>query len=1102
MFLTGNATEDTPDSEGHDMPDSSGIPLAEPQNQSWQVLHELPDAVFFLDVDSDQILDVNEAARRLTGFRSEQLAGHHISRVLSSKSARTWESLLASLRGKSTTHSQEGLELLRRDGRKCSVNVSAGRMDDQSAPRNVLLIRDVTTRQLIREELRRTRDLIEETHRHSKTGSFSFDIRKKVFQFSATLLELFRVTNPKGLQPDDLIQRLHEDDQAEARQRFHELVTDGWAYSSQFRVPLPDGSFRILSWASRLQQVDRSGQPRRVIGVVQDVTGFEESTPAERYQRLFHESPTALCELDWSLVRERIDELQSAGVEDLRKWYEDHPDELPRLARRVRIVDANEAMLQMYGAESLPDFSGQLSTVFRDDSLPAFLEQVLTYADGGTQFECETVNYRLNGERIHVGVSVNVAPGFEETLGRLYSSIADMTRRKQAELLRDGQRRILELFARGADTATVLKEVVVEVERQSPGLHCALFTTDLLSGALSTAVRGSVAEELTILIDSMTAEELFAPGAFDDSMQFDLRLETPENASGSFPPFAPEAVRRAADACGYPITAVGQINDTNGRLLGALAAFRTQPGEFTGNERDAINSFRRIASLVLVRQQDQKSLDLRKSELNSIFQIYPDALLRVAADGSILERYGGEPMLELLGPDGFLEHRRVWNLVPEKIGESFRDAMNKAGESGEMQSVDFSLNSDIGPRNLEARFLPLPEAGDQIAVLRDVTRLKQTERALKFANEQFQYLFDMSPDAIFVESLDGVVLNANVAACELHQMSREDLIGSNVSDLVPNEDRERTISRMLRISSGEITEFESRSQRVDGTVIPVSIGVSPIQLDGDKALLLHVRDITERQAEEARQREHEQQLAHVARLTMMGQLVAGIAHEIRQPLWSISTFADVCLESLKNVESRKRPKKLQQFLEKLVAESKRVTAITTRMFSFARKGVPERTVVSLEQIIQDAVAITRTRAATGKVETVCKTGRSLPEINCDRVLIEQTIVNLLNNAYAALAEKTKRGTRKVWIAAARDGKEKVRVTVEDNGPGLPDEIEPEQLFEGFFTTTGTGMGIGLALCRSFVEDHGGEITAERRSRGGMVFRFTLRVDGGEDQNAE
>jgi two-component system sensor kinase FixL len=268
-------------------------------------------------------------------------------------------------------------------------------------------------------------------------------------------------------------------------------------------------------------------------------------------------------------------------------------------------------------------------------------------------------------------------------------------------------------------------------------------------------------------------------------------------------------------------------------------------------------------------------------------------------------------------------------------------------------------------------------------------------------------------------------------------------------------------------------------------------------------VLLHVRDITRQKQEEERHREHEKQLAHVSRLTMMGQLVAGIAHEIRQPLWSLSTFADVCVEALDRPDFEERLPQIRNVASKVVSEARRVNAITTRMFSFARKGTAERTSCNIADIANDAVQLTAGRARSSRIKTTLHLDDELPAIQCDRVLIEQTFANLLNNAYAAMSTHPS-DSRQVNIEIILDAEDHnyVSTSGRDNGPGLPDGVVPEQLFEGFFTTGQTGLGIGLALSRSFVEDHGGTIRAEQSPEGGLEFVFTLRVDGGKHADAD
>jgi len=190
--------------------------------------------------------------------------------------------------------------------------------------------------------------------------------------------------------------------------------------------------------------------------------------------------------------------------------------------------------------------------------------------------------------------------------------------------------------------------------------------------------------------------------------------------------------------------------------------------------------------------------------------------------------------------------------------------------------------------------------------------------------------------------------------------------------------------------SGEIREFESTSLRSDGTIVPISVRISTIRFNDAPALLLHVRDITERREEESRRRQQELQLAHVSRLTMMGQIVAGIAHEIRQPLWSITMFVDVCHEALTRADDPDRLERVTELIERLVSETRRVNTITSRMFSFARKGLPGRTPVLVSELVEEAVGIIESRARSNVIEITTELPDEPMTILCDRVLIEQT----------------------------------------------------------------------------------------------------------------
>lgn len=1099
---------------------SSHHPAIPRDELAWQLLQEMSEAVFLVDPESLTILEANPSCERLTGQSRDGITGRQLAQFVSSPADSELAVLIQRSPFETAFTPDQSCSLTASDGRIHDVDLSIRSLNSESQRFAVVTVRP---RLAEAAEQRRSAQLnidahdsqqaVEDVFQTFEGFAWAFDLNANVFTYVSSRAEdilgypIAEWTND----PEFFPRVLHPEDRQKTIAYCAQKTEGGFDHAMTYRMIAADGTIHWIRDIVYLNsdQDGRHGEVTQLCGLMVDITDTrnlqdELRQTEERFRRLFDESPIALLELDWSRVRDQFALIQQSGVTDPATWLAENPEETMRLSQLTRITAVNRGALEMFEAASIDEFKGNVGSLFREDSLSQFREHLLFRLNGGRRFEADNVAYTLSGRRIHIHISATSDTDAKHSWDRVYASISDITQRTHAQLLRDGQSHVLETLASTTTVDGVMHTLTAELDKQSPYLRAAVFQTTSTGGALQALSGAGTPQELVTLIDSVRVGDLFGDsGQYADLQLTPIQSDRSRDEPERTPPAVVELISRAVGLCGFRHGVLKPVIGRDGRLLGILAVFRRESPSLTPHEEDAISTFTDLTALVLEHERHRRALIVRTDELQSVFETYPDALLRIASDGTILERYSGNRLAEILRLAEVPSGQILWHLLPRGAFTQVRAAIEKVDAGSWQETVHFSIAHDHDSREFEARFLPLPSSNEQIAVLRDVTLLKRTELALEYASERFRYLFDNSPDAIFVESPDGFVLDANQAACNLHQVQREQLIGKNVVDLIPEEDREAARSRSNALISGEISEFESRSLRSDGQIIPVDVRNSTITFEGNPAVLLHVRDITQQKQEEDRKRDHERQLAHVSRLTMMGQLVAGIAHEIRQPLWSISTFADVCVEALDRDDVEERLPQIRDVSAKLVSEARRANAITTRMFAFARKGKPERTTCDLVKIVKDAIEFTVGRARSSRIRTTLSIGEVPPLILCDRVLIEQTLVNLLNNAYVALAEHPA-DPREVSVEVTRDTEDPDYVTtcVRDNGPGLPEDVSPEQLFEVFFTTGQTGLGIGLALSRSFAEDHGGAIRAEQLPEGGMEFVFTLRIDGGNHADAE
>ena len=368
-----------------------------------------------------------------------------------------------------------------------------------------------------------------------------------------------------------------------------------------------------------------------------------------------------------------------------------------------------------------------------------------------------------------------------------------------------------------------------------------------------------------------------------------------------------------------------------------------------------------------------------------------------------------------------------------------------------------------------------------VEISADITAPVQADAAMR----RLAAIVDSSSDAIIGKDLNGIVTSWNTAAADMFGYAAHEILGRTILLLFPPDrvDEETGIIDRIR-QGGSVQHYETVRQRKDGSRFPVSVSVAPIRdRTGDiVGASKIVRDLTERQEREHHLQEVQTQLFHAQRLTELGQLVSTLVHEVNQPLTAIANYSSA---SRRLLDAGNTPATVTA-LQKIAEQAERAHQIIQRLRNFIRGGTTERTDEDLGSVIDEAVALASSSLKATNVLLGTRLDPATGQVSADRVQIQQVLFNLVRNAAEAMQQSPR---REVTIATA-PGTDRVEISVADTGPGLAPEIRAH-LFEPFFTTKGNGMGIGLSVCRSIVEAHGGQLWAEDNPSGGTVFRFTL-----------
>ena len=357
-------------------------------------------------------------------------------------------------------------------------------------------------------------------------------------------------------------------------------------------------------------------------------------------------------------------------------------------------------------------------------------------------------------------------------------------------------------------------------------------------------------------------------------------------------------------------------------------------------------------------------------------------------------------------------------------------------------------------------------------------------------------LVDANVVGIVMFNLDGAITAANEAFLNMVQYAREDIDFRRLrwTDLTPAEWRDRDERAVDDLkTSGIFQAFEKECFRKDGSRVPVLLGGALFE-SGGKEGVAFVLDLTVQKRAQERLRASERsfrqaqaELAHVNRVTTMGLLTASISHEVMQPIAAGITNARTALRLLGSQPPD--VEQVRQALARIVSEGNRATDVVDRIRALIKKAPPRKDDLKINEAVLEVIALTNGEVAKHGVSVETQLTEGLPLIQGDRIQLQQVIINLIINAVEAMSGIAK-GSRTLLISTGQEASGGVLVSVQDSGPGL--RVEGlDRLFDAFYTTKSSGMGMGLSICRSIIETHGGRIWASRNVGPGAIFQFTL-----------
>lgn len=485
-----------------------------------------------------------------------------------------------------------------------------------------------------------------------------------------------------------------------------------------------------------------------------------------------------------------------------------------------------------------------------------------------------------------------------------------------------------------------------------------------------------------------------------------------------------------------------------------------------------------------------------QGEFEALLAAAVDAIIVIDGSGTISAFNPAAERMFGYGAAG-VAGRNVTILMPEPYKSAHDGYLRHYHDSGEAHII--GIGREVTAQRADGSTFPIDLAvgeihgGEQrrfVGIIRDISERKRVEEQLRQREEQLRLVFDHAPLATVTYNEDGNISSANQAFCALLGYTLEEALRLNYRVITHADDLEGAMRRMAEAFRGELERYAlpKRYLTKDGRVVHGMLHAGMVHDASGKPLLMvaQIEDRSRQQQAEKEVRQHRERLAHVGRISLMGEMAAGLAHEINQPLSAIGNYAQA---SKRILQEGGDTGEATEALDKISMQALRAGEVIRRLRSMIRKRDSEPAIVDVNELVSDTLELVEVDARANNVRLRLELTPSLPAVRCDVIQIQQVLLNLVRNGIDAML--TASGERPhITIRTMASGERAVEIAVADAGFGVSPDVA-QRLFTPFYTTKRDGLGLGLSISRGIVEAHGGELGHRANAPHGTIFFFTL-----------